>query len=239
MDTWEFTFARMYQAITLLSGFAASKLMGTEGIIALLRDRTLIAGPAAYVGASLPSKVLGFHSTHAQILFNVIRATEKYKDKRQQLRDIQAAMDKFRLIIDESIKTSSPIPTKWPEAGIEIFFDQKSLLKHRTLIDSYGEAIKVFVNKLDLVLYDISRCINEWNKFLEDLKRFLRSDKQRNIFESLGHISLHKERDLVWYGNEANFSIACNRLLRHRNEWSKLIDYGNGAPLPRLNPYAK
>jgi hypothetical protein len=235
MDNWQTAFKNMYTALSFLAGSAGSSAMGTAGWIGLFKGQIpAVASVNSYLAAALPGKVLGFHSTHALVLFNAIRATEKYGDKRQQLREIQAAMDKFIKAIDQSIKTSSPIPTKFPEAGMEIFFDQKALLEHRKLIDVHAEFIKAFVNNLDLVLADIRRCLNEWNKFLKDLRQFLKTDTPRNIFESLGQSSLYRERDMVWYRDETGFAVACNSLLGHRNNWSKLIDYGNGAPLPSL-----
>jgi hypothetical protein len=237
MDVWQTTFKGMYKAVSILSGVAAHASAGVPGLFSVLfRGATPAAVlPGTMTGLSMASFTLNFHSAHALVLFNALRAEGKYSDKREQLRAIQDAMDKFIKVIEQATGESSPIPSGLPEADAVVLFDPP---RYAAFMKQANEAInntKAFVQALDLVLDDVARCLEEWNKFLRGLRKFLESDKPRNVFEALSHYSLHNERDWAWYKDETGFSSACNQLLTHRNKWAALIDLGPRGDLPRLS----
>jgi hypothetical protein len=239
MDVWQNAFKGMYKALSLLGGFAASRAAGTPGLFMLAIGNASVDAVPAVAGSmmagAMPGLVMGFHSPHALVLFNALRASKKYGDKRELLRGIQDDMDKFIKVIDQSINASSPIPPSLPDADASVFFDKSRYAEYLNLVDTSAKTTRAFVEHLDLVLNDIERCIEEWNKFLKGLKAFMNTDKPRNIFEALEHYSLHNERDWAWYKDETGFSTSCNKLLTHRNEWSRLIDYGRRLALPVLD----
>jgi hypothetical protein len=239
MDVWETAFKGMYKAVSILAGVAASKAAGTPGLFSLIIGSASIEAVPAAAGSmmagAIPGLAMGFHSPHALVLFNALRASKKYSDKREQLRGIQDSMDKFIMVINESISASSPLPSTLPETGADVFFDKKRYAEYLKLVDAATKTTRAFVDNLDLILNDIERCVEEWNNFLKDLRKFMKADKPRNVFEALEHYSLHNERDWAWYKDETGFSTSCNKLVGHRNEWSKLIDYGRRLSLPVLN----
>jgi hypothetical protein len=239
MDTWETVFKGMYKAASLLAGVTASKVAGTPGLFSLAMGwasvDTLPAAAGVMTGVSMPSLTLGMHSVHAVILFNALRASKKYSDKREQLRSIQAAMDGFVTAISGAIKASKPVPATLPEADATIFLNAKGYVAYLKQVEDTIAQVRAFVDSLDLVLDDISRCLQEWNTFLKILKSFMATDKPRNVFETLEYYSIHRERDWAWYRDETGFSSACSDLLVHRNDWSQLIDVGLRGALPRLD----
>ena len=187
------------------------------------------------MAGAMPGLVMGFHAPHALALFNALRASKKYGDKRENLRNIQDAMGKFIKDINSAIEASSPIPSTLPETGADVFFDKNRYAEYLKLVDAATKNTKEFIDKLDLVLNDIERCINEWNVFLKDLKKFMETDKPRNVFEALERYSVHNERDWAWYKDETGFSTTCNQLFSHRNKWAKLIDISQRSAQPSLN----
>lgn len=239
MDAWETAFKGMYRAVSILGGVAASKAAGTPGLFMLAIGKASVDAVPAVAGSmmagAMPGLVLGFHAPHALVLFNALRASAKYSDKRENLRNIQDSMGKFIKDIDQAIDASSPIPSTLPETGADVFFDKNRYAEYLRLVEASVKATNVFIEKLDLVLKDIERCIDEWNIFLKDLKKFMETDKPRNVFEALERYSVHNERDWAWYKDETGFSTTCNQLLSHRNKWAKLIDISQRSALPSLN----
>lgn len=242
MDVWQTAFKGMYKAASLLAGVAATKAADVPGLFSILTGAApLEALPEAgvMVGLRMPSLALSFHSAHALVLFNALRAEHKYGDQREQLRSIQEAMDKFIKSIRQAIQESSPVPSTLPETGADTLFNAEKLAAYTKQVDTAIANVRAFIDALDLVLDDVTRCLEEWNNFLRELKKFLAADKPRNIFEQLEHYTLHQERDWTWYKDETGFASTCHELLAHRNRWADLLKLGPRGGLPRLNFDAK
>src|SRR5262245_51401109 len=103
MDVWQTAFKGMYKAVSILGGVAASKVAGTPGLFMVIIGKASVDAVPAVAGSmmagAMPGLVMGFHSPHALVLFNALRASKKYSDKRNQLRSIQDSMDKFIKVI--------------------------------------------------------------------------------------------------------------------------------------------
>ncbi len=239
MDTGQLVFRGMYKAVAFLGGMAARKAGDVPGLLSIITEATpLEALPAqgVMVAFSMPSLALNFHSMHALVLFNALRAESKYGDMRDQLRTIQEAMDAFIKSMNSAIDASSPVPDSLPSTDARaLFFDAQRNAAYKAELDAAIGTVRSFVGVLDLVLDDVTRCLREWNAFLGTLQRFLKEDKPRNIFETLGKASVHNERDWAWYQDETGFSSTCNLFVGHRNHWAKLLDLRQHLPLPRLN----
>jgi hypothetical protein len=228
----------MYKAATLLAGYAAQKAVGAPGLLAILTGSAAVETiPAAGVmaGIRMPGLIMNFHSFHALVLFNALRAESKYGHQRDKLRAIQDAMEKFIKSIDAAIDVSSPVPATLPDADASVLFDPKQMANYTKQLNQAITYSRSFVDALDPVLDDIARCLTEWNKFLRSLKKLLANDKPRNVFEVIGYYSVHQERDWAWYTDETGFSSSCNELLRHRNRWAGLLDLARRGALPRLD----
>lgn len=181
--------------------------------------------------SGLPGLALGFHSPHALALFRAIRAEAKYSDKREHMQAIEKSMHEFMKVIGEAIQASSPVPESPPVGTITDLASRD----YRKRVDEFVAHARFFVEALDFVLDDISRCIKEWNEFLREVAKFLRADKPRNVFELLEQKSLHNARDWAWYTDETGFMYSVNRLCNHRDAYAKLIGLAPHGSLPRLD----
>jgi hypothetical protein len=234
------TFRLMYKAGTLLLGAGLSKAAGAPGILAIVTGKVTenVAVPAAgglMVGLQIPSLVLNMHSGHALALFLALRAEGKYSEKRDQLRNIQTTMAAFQKVIKEAIETTGSAPETLPSADAAIVFDRVRYSAYLKEVDATIKDVNAYVKVLDAVLDDIEKCLVQWNTFLSALRKSQSEDKPRNVFEQLGHYSLERERDWVWYSDETGFSRSCNDLLRYRESWAKLTDLPRWGSLTRLN----
>jgi hypothetical protein len=238
MDAGQSGFKGLYKAATILTGVAVNRAADAPGVLAIVTGKAtsgaIPMAPGVMAGLAAPSLMLNFHSVHALALFQALRSQAKYGDLREQLRGIEPVMSRLIRVIEDSIRESSPVPSTLPSQDASILFDPKRLTAYRAATDALARQIREYVIVQDAVLDDVTRCLNEWNRFLQDLKNFLNTDRPRNVFENLMHISVHRERDWAWYHDETGFSSACNRLRNHRNSWAALLDLGLRPPLPRL-----
>jgi hypothetical protein len=236
MDTGQFIFQNLYRAIRFLTGVAAQKAVGVPGILGMIKDlevATAVA-PGATTLAAVPTLAMGLHSVHAVVLFNVLRSNKKYGDLRDQLLDIKDAMDKFIKAINKAIDASSPVPDGPPSAEGDVLFNRQKAAKFVQESKDWAAMIRSFVEDLDLLLDDLTRCLNAWNDFLTNFRKFMQVDKPRNIFEALDHATLNEARDWAWYTDETGFSYACNSLRSHRNAYAQLVGLAARGPLPCL-----
>ena len=236
MDVWETTFKLMYKGGSLLIGVAANRLADAPGTIAIVTGKaaeTVVSG-ATMVALRAPSLMLSFHAPHALALFRALRAESKYGDKRDNLRNIQESMDQLIKTIGSCISTTGSPPSSLPDSDASVLVNRERYVAYMNKVQLAISNTRAYIETVDLVLDDIARCLQEWNKFLRELKEFMKTDKPRNVFEQLNMYSINNELNWAWYKDETEFSAASNRLLSHRNEWAALLDLPKRGALPRL-----
>ena len=244
MDWSALLFKNIYKAAASLIGGAAQKAVGVPSLFEVLLkeagtmrgaagvDLALPATRGVMLGAGAPALSLNFHSAHALALFLAIRAEKKYGDAREHLDAISDAMDALTDSIKAAIDSTTPVPMTLP--SIPLNRDLMTPSQQTAYIALLNDAVKhtrAFVAFLDIILDDLSRCIDEWNEFLGKLDQFLSQDSPRNSFEKVQQGVVKQRRESVDVTNAITFGKSVNTLTGHRNRWGKLLDLPPAVPL--------